>query len=102
MSSDVAIAIEEKVCLVQEAYVPETSVSLVARGTPSAQADFRVALADSQGALTAARAGEDTVPGGKCFAPQVLVGSLQRCVGARTRLSRLSERSADGDRSSLT
>jgi len=76
---------EEKVWIVEETYLPGHSVSLVARrhGIAGNQL-FAWRRLMSQGALTAAGAGEKVVPASQYRALESQVRELQRLLGKKT------------------
>jgi transposase len=75
----------EKVAMVAETYEPGATVSLVARrnGIAPNQLFYWRKLA-SQGALTAAGAGEEVVPASEYRAQQQQIRELQRLLGKKT------------------
>jgi transposase len=75
---------EEKVRIVEETYLPGMSVSLVARrhGIGGNQI-FTWRRLMSQGALTAAGAGEEVVPASEYRALEMQVRELQRLLGKK-------------------
>ena len=76
---------EEKVRIVEETYLPGMSVSLVARQhgiAPNQLFAWRRLM--TQGALTAAGAGEEVVPASDYRALEAQVRELQRMLGKKT------------------
>ena len=76
---------EEKVRIVEETYLPGMSVSLVARRhgiAPNQVFGWRRLM--TQGALTAAGAGEEVVPASDYRALEAQVRELQRMLGKKT------------------
>jgi len=76
---------EEKIRMVEETYLPGMSVSLEARqhGVGASQL-FTWRRLMSQGALTAATAGEEVVPASDYRALEAQVAELQRLLGKKT------------------
>jgi transposase len=76
---------EEKIRMVEETYMPGSSVSFVARqhGVGANQL-FTWRRPMSQGALTAATAGEEVVPASDYRAREAQVAELQRMLGKKT------------------
>lgn len=76
---------EEKIQIVEETYLPGTTVSLVARrhGIAGNQL-FTWRRLMVQGALTAATAGEEVVPASDYRAMEAQVRELQRLLGKKT------------------
>ena len=76
---------EEKVCLVEETFLPGQSVSLVARRHGiSANQLFTWRRLMARGAFTAAGAGEEVVPASELRAAQQQIRELQRLLGKKT------------------
>lgn len=76
---------EEKIRIVEETYIPGMSVSLVARQhgiAPNQLFNWRRLM--TQGALTAAGAGEQVVPASDYRALEAQVRELQRMLGKKT------------------
>lgn len=76
---------EEKVRIVEQTYMPMSSVSLVARQhgiAPNQLFAWRKLV--SQGALTATSAGEEVVPASEYRAMEAQVRELQRLLGKKT------------------
>lgn len=76
---------EEKIRIVEQTYMPESSVSLVARQhgiAPNQLFAWRKLV--SQGALTATSAGEEVVPASEYRAMEAQVRELQRLLGKKT------------------
>jgi transposase len=76
---------EEMVRLVEETYLPDQSVSLVARRHGiSANQLFTWRRLMARGAFTAASAGEEVVPASELRAAQQQIRELQRLLGKKT------------------
>lgn len=76
---------EEKVRIVEETYLPDQSVSLVARRYGiSANQVFTWRRLMARGAFTAAGAGEEVVPASELRAAQQQIRELQRLLGKKT------------------
>ena len=76
---------EEKVRIVEETYLPGSSVSIVGRRYGiSANQLFTWRRLMAQGAFTAAGAGEEVVPASKYRAAQQQIRELQRLLGKKT------------------
>jgi len=76
---------EEKVRIVEETYLPDNSVSIVARRHGiSANQLFTWRRLMARGAFTAAGAGEDVVPVSELRAAQQQIRELQRLLGKKT------------------
>lgn len=75
----------EKVSIVEETYLPDHSVSIVARRHGiSANQLFTWRRLTVQGAFTAAGAGEEVVPASEYRAAQQQIRELQRLLGKKT------------------
>ena len=76
---------EEKVRIVEETYLPDNSVSIVARRHGiSANQLFTWRRLMARGAFTAAGAGEEVVPVSELRAAQQQIRELQRLLGKKT------------------
>jgi transposase len=76
---------EEKVRIVEETYLPGSSVSIVGRRHGiSANQLFTWRRLMAQGAFTAAGAGEEVVPASEYRAAQQQIRELQRLLGKKT------------------